>query len=386
VFRLLQNLALMLGSVMITLVAAEFILRPIVPVFELGPVFTTYSNDLGLANKASLRCERITPEYHNRVTTNQFGLRGRETTLCKPAGTTRILCLGDSFTFGKGVEGNETFCSRLEELVNRGAHTQRFETLNAGVVSYGTSNELIYLRKRGFLFDPDVILLQFHPNDFDDNLENGLFRLDAGGKLILTSRPYANLKRAIEIYQWIPFKGYLDYSHLFQFVRIELNKMILWPSHGSLTPRGDGGNGAANPNREVPAIEVGDFPEYRLRLTGTLLSELFNESSRRGRRLVLITFDLAGREKETVAKAAKQTGTPILDFGDLKTQHPEFYYPVDQHWKANAHEYVAQQIARYLKAGFPLAPHDAARASGKFAIEKVPGDGCDSAGSIAQTK
>jgi hypothetical protein len=357
-----------------------------VPVFELGPVFTTYSPDIGLANKTSLRCERITPEYHNLVSTNQFGLRGRETTLCKPPGTTRILCLGDSFTFGKGVEDNETFCSRLEELLNGEARTQRFETLNAGVVSYGTSNELIYLRRRGFHFDPDVIVMQFHPNDFDDNLENGLFRLDAGGRLILTSRPYANLKRAIEIYRWIPFKGYLDYSHLFQCARIELNKMILWPGYGSLTRRGDGGNGAVNPNIEGPAITVGNSPEYRLRLTAALLRELFNESNRRGCRLVLITFDLAGREKETVAMAAKQTGTPILDFGDLKTQHPEFYYPVDQHWKANGHAYVAQQIAMYLEAGSLLPRHDSARASGNFAIEKVPGDGCDSAGSIAQMR
>ena len=129
--------------------------------YELGPVFTTYLDDLGLANKKRLCCERITPEYRTLVTTNQFGLRGRDTTLCKPTDTTRIVCLRDSFTFGKGVEDNETFCSRLEELLSRGARTQRFETLNAGVVSYGTSNELIYLRKRGFRFDPDLILLQF---------------------------------------------------------------------------------------------------------------------------------------------------------------------------------------------------------------------------------
>src|SRR5262245_7988462 len=45
---------------------------------------------------------------------NSLGLRGPETSANKAEGTFRILCLGDSFTFGAGVREEDTFARRLQ--------------------------------------------------------------------------------------------------------------------------------------------------------------------------------------------------------------------------------------------------------------------------------
>src|SRR5581483_10272033 len=71
------------------------------------------------------------------VTTNSRGLREREFPLEKPAGTRRVLFLGDSVTFGAGVRDDEPFARLLEpDLQADGAGP--IQTLNAGVVGYNT--------------------------------------------------------------------------------------------------------------------------------------------------------------------------------------------------------------------------------------------------------
>src|SRR4051812_48420843 len=54
------------------------------------------------------------------VTTNSHGLRERELPLAKPAGTQRVVFLGDSVTFGAGVRNDEAFPRLLEASVNGG--------------------------------------------------------------------------------------------------------------------------------------------------------------------------------------------------------------------------------------------------------------------------
>src|SRR5438045_8089957 len=52
-----------------------------------------------------------------RVTTNRWGMRGRDVSQQKPAGTKRILILGDSYTFGLYVNDDETYPAVLERLL-----------------------------------------------------------------------------------------------------------------------------------------------------------------------------------------------------------------------------------------------------------------------------
>lgn len=94
---------------------------------------------------------------------NSFGIRDREYSLEKKNGTYRIFALGDSFTFGLGVNNGEAFPDLIEEELNA-LYQTRFEVFNLGHLTTGTD---AYVRK---LFDfweysPDLLLLQTNEND-----------------------------------------------------------------------------------------------------------------------------------------------------------------------------------------------------------------------------
>jgi len=61
---------------------------------------------------------------------NSDGFRGREYSVDKPSNTFRVIVLGDSFTFGQGFNLEDTFCYRLEKLLNENHPEKNFEVLN----------------------------------------------------------------------------------------------------------------------------------------------------------------------------------------------------------------------------------------------------------------
>ncbi len=99
------------------------------------------------------------------VTTNSLGFRGNEVALPKPAGRLRIVAIGDSLTFGWGVNDDETFCSRLERLISSRFSGQDFDLVNLAVGGYDTRQEVGLLRRHVSRLQPDVVLVGFYSND-----------------------------------------------------------------------------------------------------------------------------------------------------------------------------------------------------------------------------
>lgn len=99
------------------------------------------------------------------VSTNAEGLRGPA---LAPAGEkTRLLALGDSTTFGLGVNNDETWPAQMEAALNSRGGGAAFEALNAGVSGASTFQALVYLDKRGLSFGPAAVLVCCGHNDFD---------------------------------------------------------------------------------------------------------------------------------------------------------------------------------------------------------------------------
>ena len=102
------------------------------------------------------------------VKINSLGFRDYEYSIKKPEDTFRIVVLGDSFTFGYGVNINETYVKQLEVLLNK-KYEKNIEVLNFGGNGGNTLLEVDYLRERVLDFEPDfvLILVGFTYNDVD---------------------------------------------------------------------------------------------------------------------------------------------------------------------------------------------------------------------------
>ena len=59
---------------------------------------------------------------YNGITyrTNSLGFRDQEFPFLKTKGTYRIICVGDSLTFGQGIELNNTYSKLLERKLKKG--------------------------------------------------------------------------------------------------------------------------------------------------------------------------------------------------------------------------------------------------------------------------
>ena len=98
--------------------------------------------------------------HQPQISTNSLGYRERELGARDP-GRYRIVVVGDSFTFGQGIEAPERFSNLVE-----GSLGPRYEVLNFGVPGHDMPQHLEVLGQV-LLLGPDFVLLQLFINDFE---------------------------------------------------------------------------------------------------------------------------------------------------------------------------------------------------------------------------
>lgn len=99
------------------------------------------------------------------ISINSEGFRDREISSRKPPSVFRIVCLGDSWTFGMNVSQDQAYPQRLSAALQQQFPRATFEVLNRGVLGYSSYQGAQLLRNRILDLDPDVVVIGYAMND-----------------------------------------------------------------------------------------------------------------------------------------------------------------------------------------------------------------------------
>ena len=120
-----------------------------------------YDSLLGWVNKPNLEL----PDLYGPsagLRTNAQGFRNdHDIQAAVPAAKFRVLCSGDSFTLGFGVDDDHAWCQVLSQL------DPRIEAVNLGQEGYGVDQAYLRYRRDGAAFASHLHLLAFITADFD---------------------------------------------------------------------------------------------------------------------------------------------------------------------------------------------------------------------------
>ncbi len=81
-------------------------------------------------------------------------------------GRFRILCIGDSNTYGAGVARSDAYPAQLEQLLNGSSDEPRFAVVNLGVPGSNSAQVLHRLPDYIDLYEPDLMIVLIGVNDF----------------------------------------------------------------------------------------------------------------------------------------------------------------------------------------------------------------------------
>lgn len=315
-------------------------------------------------------------EFTVPIQINSHALRDVEHEWDKPAGSKRVLIVGDSFIEAMHVPLAATIGRQLEPLLNDG-RTQRVEVIEAGVSGYGTAAQTIFFEKQLRRYQADIVVLALYPgNDVKNNsptLEDYLQPQYAAD---------GTLQRIVNK-QKIPRAGR---SKAFQFVRQTIlrrqpalaSRLTAWGVFGANAIR-------QAPQRDGIPLDYGVYAkemdaEWRDAWTKTeqLLERLRKDVEETGARLLVMIVssrdqvypasweqvvrnNVAMQQKQwdldapqrRVESWCREQGVPYVALTPAFKQAAAsggelLHYPQDGHWTAAGHKLAATVIQKHI--------------------------------------
>lgn len=185
--KALKIIIQVLASLLISLALAEIVLKH----FNIRPVrkssWDFITNDPSSLKFFSLDPDRIyrinpntTVEGPSDYVTDSFGFRTNPSHLGKSPSPKRIIMVGDSTTFGHGVEENKTFPFIVEQQLNNQYKDVWVD--NAGTPGYGLDQEYLYITNELLpKYKPKYLIWNVNLNDMYDSNNECLFRKTSNG-------------------------------------------------------------------------------------------------------------------------------------------------------------------------------------------------------------
>jgi len=357
----LINILLGFATLVLALAAAELGVRLFAP----QPVGLSHQDRYGLAlHYAGIT--RFLPQYGHKVSFNSAGMRDREHSFEKRAGTFRILLLGDSFMEALQVPADSMLATLMERDLTR-ATGRPVEVINGGVSGWGTGDELRYLTRYGLAYHPDlvVVAMTLH-NDISDNLRREWYTVHDGVLVDRDPQPKS----------WFQFKV-LELK-AFLATRIQLYQLWRRVRHGREMQQ----VGQALNSHVVELFTVPSPPNIAAgwQLTERLLGAIRDSSKAAGSQMAVVLLPLRYQLADTTfANFVKHAEKPPARMGMYQPQtmirrmadslhvpavdllpafqqwtaaaKPPLYFDRDGHWNDAGHRLAADLVVQDLVAG-----------------------------------
>jgi len=294
--------------------------------------------------------------YDYTVHANALGFPGPEYSRQKPAGVYRVLVTGDAFTSAEGVDTDQAWPRLLERDLALAAH-RHVEVLNFAITGYGPNQYAAVLAQFVPRYRPDLVLIGFFVNDFEDALiTNKQFQADIG-----FDRPPPDSWR-----YWVSL------AHLRSFLKRRLAAPVYELVTRRPAPHGYFYGQFGQLERDRPRLYGAGRAAAKQRL-----AEIAATAQAAGARLLLAVipapvqvcrpselryyprnvdlhdgtrFDLDLPQRMT-REIAGELGIAALDLrAPLRAATPCPYQPNNLHWTAAGHQVVAAYLSRYLMA------------------------------------
>lgn len=174
------------------------------------------------------------PYWSRNISINSMGYRDdEEINIEKPEGTYRIITLGDSCTFGWGVNAKDTYSNLLEKRLNESfSNKKAFQVINAGVPGYTSHQGVLLIKHKLIQLKPDLITVAYGWNEHYVYPFSDRERIKPVSPLVLKFASVARRFRVIqgleEINRRLAFKNKheLKYRVSFEDTRKNLLEMI----------------------------------------------------------------------------------------------------------------------------------------------------------------
>jgi hypothetical protein len=346
--RVLANLLLAVLAVALTLGLAEVAAWVLLPQWapENGSrTFWRYDELLGWSHRPGASGVHRHPDFAARVAISSQGLRDRVYPEARVAGLCRMLVVGDSFTWGFGVQQDEIWHERIE------ARHPDWEILNAGVAGYATDQELLYLEQRGLALRPDAVLLLFHPNDLLENAEHATsgyykpyFERRTDGALELRQVPVPPGTWEQRLDRWLHFHTYLLY-------RLYHARKFVAAAREERARAAEPGRREAPPPRRrgEPRPQVPNKYDVDLTLTLGLLGRIDLRVREQGARFLLASVPLSDPPRSGLDEGLRARGIAHLWLDEAFRRQRDVRFPGDPHWTPHGHAIAARAVESFLE-------------------------------------
>ncbi len=316
-------------AVVSTLAGAEILIRIIAPQEIMFPRWEYSARYGSVFPPQTVVTHQCPGRWRFVYTTNRFGNRGEAIEIEESAEKRNIVVLGDSFSFGTGVNDGEEYPAVLGRKLGGG-----YNVINISLAGWGLTQQLRRYHDFGRSYRPETVILQFSANDLLDNFVNRVADV-AEGQLYYRNTDRTKSRRQV----WISRCYLLQKSQTYALAR-NLISRELWR-------RRDEEEELLGRSAAVPAHE---------KFHADLLESFSRELREEGIRLIL-----TGPEDSIYWFPYLSRRIEELESEGLLEYHPvgpwlegveDFGSPEGHSWGTKAHRIIGVRLAEIIREEF----------------------------------